>query len=67
MFLEKNKHISVVGSNLIIINKKGKRISKRNYPESGEKLNFYFSYNCGLANPSRRFRLKDFKAIEIYG
>ena len=66
MFLEKNKDISVVGSNLIIIDKKGKQIGKRNYPEYGKKLNFYFSYKCGLAHPSTMFRLKDVEAIGMY-
>ena len=58
-FLEKNLNISVVGSNLKIINDKNEILGTRKYPKNGKKLLFNFSFRCGLAHPSVMFRLKD--------
>lgn len=65
-FLEKNKLISVVGSNLSIIDKKNKIIKTRKYPEYGRMLYFYFSCRCGLAHPATMFRTKDVKKVGMY-
>ena len=65
-FLERNKSISVVGSNLKIINDKGKKIGIRLYPKSGKALILYFIIRCGLAHPSTLFRLKDILSIGMY-
>ena len=65
-FLEKNKSISVVGSNLFVINEKNEKIKLRKYPKQGRKLFFYFSYRCGLAHPSTMFRLKSVQKVGMY-
>ena len=65
-FLESNPNISVVGSNLKIINDKNKEIGKREYPVSGKKLLINFTLRCGLAHPSVMFRLKDVISVGMY-
>ena len=65
-FLEKNKFISVLGSNIFIINEKNKIIRIRKYPRFGKKLYLYFSFRCGLAHPATMFRLKDVKKVGMY-
>ena len=58
-FLENNRSISVVGSNISLINEKSKIIGSRVYPSSGKDLINYFMFRCGLAHPSTMFRIKD--------
>lgn len=65
-FLENNPMISVVGSNIINIDKTGNYLGIRKYPEKGKKLLNYFSFRCGLAHPTVMFRLNHVKKIGMY-
>ena len=65
-FLENNLNISVVGSNLKIINNKNVIVGTRKYPKNGKQLLFNFSLRCGLAHPSVMYRLKDVISVGMY-
>ncbi|MBS1516781.1 MAG: glycosyltransferase family 2 protein [Bacteroidetes bacterium] len=57
-FLEENSDYLLVGSNIFIIDEKGKIISKPLRPEKDNELKFSLLFKCTFANPSIMYRKK---------
>ena len=64
--LEKNKNLSLVGSNLSLINAKNKIIGQRLYPKLNEEIKKEFLFKMPIANPSLVIRKKDFEEIGLF-
>ncbi len=55
-YLERHEEVSVLGGAMNIINKKGKIVSYRNYPQKGMKLLLWSILRNPLAHPTVMFR-----------
>lgn len=55
-FLKRNPKIAIVGSNMIIVDDKGKKISKREYPTDSKSLRKIMFRYSPFAHPSVSFR-----------
>ena len=64
--LEKNKNLSLVGSNLFLVDTKNKIIGERFYPELNDQIKKEFLFKMPIANPSLVIRQKDFEEIGLF-
>lgn len=65
-FLSKNPDIAVLGANIIIIDKDGKEISRREYPTESEQLKKIMFLYSPFAHPVVMFRKKIFQEFGGY-
>jgi len=66
MFLEKNKHIFLVGSNADVINKKGKIVGEKNEPLSSYEIFSEYIYFNPIIHPTIMFRNQLKKSENFY-
>lgn len=62
-FLDNNPDISIVGSNMILIDHRGRNIGCRTYPQQHDNIKQYFLKTMGVANPTIMTRRKDFDDV----
>lgn len=65
-FLENNPEISVLGSNLYLIDENSKIIGERTYPKFNEAIRNRFLFVSALANPTAMVRKKDLEDIGLF-
>jgi glycosyltransferase involved in cell wall biosynthesis len=65
-FLEKNADISVVGSNMILIDSDGHAIGHRTYPEKHGDIKKYFLKTMSVANPTVMTRRSDINETGLF-
>ncbi|MDP3259173.1 MAG: glycosyltransferase [Thermodesulfovibrionales bacterium] len=65
-FLEDNPDVSVVGSNLYLIDEDDNIIGERKYPEFHSKIKRSFLLTMAVANPSVIFRKKDIDEVGLF-
>jgi glycosyltransferase involved in cell wall biosynthesis len=65
-FLEENPEISVVGSNMFLVDEKDNIVGERKYPELHEDIRRYFLLAMAVANPAIMTRMKDLKKIGLF-
>jgi glycosyltransferase involved in cell wall biosynthesis len=65
-FLEKNPEVSVVGSNLFLVDEKDRIVGERRYPEFHEDIKRSFLLVMAIANPTIMTRLKDLKEVGLF-
>lgn len=65
-FLESNPGISVVGSNMYLINEDNNLIGERKYPETFEDIKSSFLLTMSIANPTLIMRRKDIEDIGFF-
>lgn len=65
-FLENNPEISVVGSNMYLVDEKDNIVGERKYPELHEDIRRYFLLVMAVANPTIMTRMKDLKKIGLF-
>ncbi len=65
-FLENNPDISVIGSNLVLINSDDQIIGHRTYPEKHNDIKKYFLKTMSIANPTVMTRRKDIDEIGMF-
>lgn len=65
-FLKNNPDISVVGSNLFLVNSADRIIGQRKYPELHDGIKKYFLQTMSIANPSVLTRKKDLDVIGFF-
>lgn len=62
-FLDNNPDISVVGSNMILIDPRGRNIGCRTYPQQHDHIKRYFLKTMGIANPTAMTRRQDLEEV----
>lgn len=65
-FLKNNPDISVVGSNLFLVNSADRITGQRKYPELHDGIKKYFLQTMSIANPSVMTRKADFDDIGLF-
>ena len=65
-FLERNPEISVVGSNMFLVDEKDNIVGERKYPELPDDIRRYFLLVMAMANPTIMTRMKDLKKIGLF-
>ncbi len=65
-FLEKNPEISVVGSNMFLVDDKDNVVGERIYPELHEDIRRYFLLAMAVGNPAVMTRMKDLENIGLF-
>ena len=65
-FLEKNPDISVVGSNMVLVDENDRIVGERRYPEFHEDIKRYFLLVMAVANPTVMTRLKDLMEVGLF-
>ena len=65
-YLEQNSSISVIGSNILLVDEKNNIIGKRIYPQNPDEIKKSFLYNMPVANPSIMFRRKDIYDVGLF-
>src|SRR3972149_9653778 len=65
-FLEENPEISLVGSNMFLVDEKDNIVGERKYPELPEDIRRYFLLVMAMANPTIMTRMKDLKKIGLF-
>jgi len=65
-FLENNPDVSVVGSNMYLIDGSDNITGERKYPEMHEKIERSFLLTMAVANPSVIFRKKDIDEVGLF-
>jgi glycosyltransferase EpsE len=65
-FLNNNPDISVVGSNMYLIDEHDNIVAERNYPMTHEEIKHYFLITMGIANPTVMLRRKDLKQVGLF-
>lgn len=65
-FIDNNPDISVVGSNMYLINENGNIIGERKYPEMHDKIKRVFLFTMAVANPSIICRRKDIEEVGLF-
>ena len=65
-FLEKNPDISVVGSNMVLVDENDRIVGVRRYPEFHEDIKRYFLLVMAVANPTVMTRLKDLMEVGLF-
>jgi len=65
-FLENNSDVSVVGSNMYLIDENNNIIGERKYPELHEDIKNYFLLTMAVANPSIMVRRNDMSQIGFF-
>jgi len=65
-FLEKNDQISLVGSNILLVDSKDNIIGERLYPQNPDKIRKQFLYEMSVANPSIVVRRQDIDEVGLF-
>lgn len=65
-FLEENPDISVVGSNMLLVDEHDNVFGERKYPETHEEVRKAFLLTMPLANPTVMVRHNDLKELGIF-
>ena len=65
-FLENNPDVSVVGSNMYLLDDSGKVTGERKYPEMHNEIKKSFLLTMAVANPSVMFRKKDIDEAGLF-
>lgn len=65
-FLESHPDISLVGSNMYLIDEEDNIIGERNYPKNFDEIKKRFLYTMTVANPTVMTRRADLNAIGFY-
>ena len=65
-FLEKNTGVSVVGSNMFLVDEKDRIVGERRYPELHEDIKRSFLLVMAVANPAVMTRLTDLKDVGLF-
>jgi len=65
-FLEDNPFVSVVGSNMYLVDENNKIIGQRIYPETHVDIKGKFLFSNAIANPTVLLRRKDFVDIGFF-
>ena len=65
-FLEFHPDVSLVGSNMSLIDENNHIIGERNYPETFDEIKNRFLYTMTVANPTVTVRRKDIEDIGFY-
>lgn len=66
LFLKKHPRIAVVGTNILIVNEKGKKIWERKYPTSSKDIKKVMLRYAPFAHPSVMYRKKSFQEFGGY-
>ncbi|MFZ3122457.1 MAG: glycosyltransferase [Thermodesulfovibrionales bacterium] len=65
-FLENNPDVSVVGSNMYLVDENNNMIGERKYPELHEKIKRSFLFTMAVANPSIMVRRNDMSHVGFF-
>ncbi len=65
-FLSDNSEVSVVGSNMILIDENDKVVGERKYPEMHHSIKSQFLLTMGIANPTVMLRKNDFDDVGLF-
>lgn len=66
LFLKKNPHISIVGSNMYLVDHLNNMVGERKYPESDEDIRKNFLLTMSIANPTVMIRRKDLQEVGLF-
>lgn len=65
-FLENNPDISLVGSNMFLVDENNNIVGERKYPEEHKDIKRYFLLTMAVANPSIMVRRKDLYEVGLF-
>lgn len=65
-FLEHNADVSVVGSNMLLVDENDKIIGERQYPEMHNRIKNLFLLTMAIANPTVMIRRKDINDVGFF-
>ena len=65
-FLDNNQDISVLGTNMYLIDEEDKIVGERNYPEMDKKVKKFFLITMAIANPTVMVRRKDIDEVGLF-
>ena len=65
-FLEKKKNISLIGSNLFLVDGKDNIVGQRLYPQNSNEIKKQFLYKMPVANPSIVVRRDDINEVGLF-
>jgi len=65
-FLNKYSDVSVLGSNMYLINEQDKIVGERDYPEMHKKIKGFFLITMGIANPTVMVKRKDIDEVGLF-
>lgn len=65
-YLEKHKNISVVGSQLYLVDESGVIVGERTYPRLHRDIKKYFLFTMAIANPSVMVRKRDIEEVGLF-
>lgn len=65
-FMENNNGVSVVGSNMYLIDENDNIVGERRYPELHQEIKKNFLLTMAIANPTVMMRRKDLEEIDLF-